>query len=155
MPHSALEVRPIGVLRVDGDGVRVELDPRLAPALKGLEHYSHLHVLWWFSGRDNAADRARLEVNPPHRGTPGPMGVFATRSPCRPNPIAVSTARILEVDEARAVVRLDWTDARDGTPVLDLKPYSPGLDRVEDCAEPAWHEDWPKSYEEARASGEN
>lgn len=153
MPDDALMLHPIGILRNDG-GVRVELDPRYAPALKGLERYSHLHVLWWFSERDSEADRARLEVLPHHRDARESVGVFSTRAPCRPNPIALSTARILDVDFDRGVVVLEWTDARDGAPVLDLKPYSPGLDRVEDCREPGWHAAWPRSYEEARARRE-
>lgn len=154
MTGEALMVRPIGILRSDSAGVRVELAEGLAPALQGLEHYSHIHVLWWFSERDSADDRARLVVEPSHRPAPGPMGVFAARSPCRPNPIALSVGKIEAVDRARGAVWLDWTDARDGAPVLDLKPYSPGLDRVEDCREPNWHAGWPRSYDEARARGE-
>lgn len=150
----ALEIQPIGVLRKDGAGVRVELEGAYAPGLLGLELYSHVHILWWFSRRDNPEDRARLQVTPPHRGTPGPMGVFASRSPSRPNPIALSTGRILAVDRERGVLTLDWSDAEDGTPVLDIKPYSSGLDRVMETEEPYWHADWPHTYEEARAIGE-
>ena len=145
-----LTVRPIGVIRKGADGVRVELEEPYRPGLEGLERYSHLHVLWWFSRRDSAADRSITQVHPPHRGTPGVMGVFASRSPSRPNPIALSTGKILSIDRARGWVRLDWTDAEDGSPVLDLKPYSPGLDRVEETRVPYWHADWPKTYEEAR-----
>ena len=82
------------------------------------------------------------------------MGVFASRSPSRPNPVALSTGRILAVDRERGVPTLDWSDAEDGTPVLDIKPYSSGLDRVMETKEPDWHADWPHTYEEARARGE-
>ncbi len=57
--------------------------------------------------------------------------MFAARSPERPNPIAVSNAAIAYVDEEKGVVGLYWIDALDGTPVLDLKPYTPGIDRIE------------------------
>ena len=82
------------------------------------------------------------------------MGVFASRSPSRPNPIALSTGRILNVDREQGILTLDWSDAEDGTPVLDIKPYSSGLDRVMETEEPYWHADWPHTYEEARARGE-
>ena len=147
---ETLSIRPIGAIRLEEGGPCVELDPAFLPALKGLEHYSHVHVFWWFSRRDNPVDRAVTQVNPAHGAAPGPMGVFASRSPCRPNPIALSTAEITYIDPVRGRVGLAWTDAEDGTPVVDLKPYSPGLDRVLDCREPAWHRDWPRSYEEAR-----
>ena len=101
MEHKTLHIAPIGVLRKDEKGVRVELERAYAPGLLGLELYSHVHILWWFDRRDNPEDRSRLQVRPPHRGTPGPMGVFASRSPSRPNPIALSTGRILAVDRER------------------------------------------------------
>lgn len=154
MEHKTLHIAHIGVLRKDEKGVRVELERAYAPGLLGLELYSHVHILWWFDRRDNPEDRSRLQVRPPHRGTPGPMGVFASRSPSRPNPIALSTGRILAVDRERGVLTLDWSDAEDGTPVLDIKPYSSGLDRVMETKEPDWHAGWPHTYEEARARGE-
>ena len=59
------------------------------------------------------------------------MGIFATRAPLRPNPIALSTAEVLDIDQANGILRLAYIDALDGTPVLDIKPYTPSLDRVE------------------------
>ena len=150
---QTLSIRPIGAIRIGEEGPYVELEPPYLPALKGLEYYSHVHILWWFSRRDNPADRGVTQVHPAHGAAPGPMGVFASRSPSRPNPIALSTAEITFVDAGRGRIGLDWTDAEDGTPVVDIKPYSPGLDRVEDCREPAWHGDWPGSYEASRAAG--
>lgn len=154
MEQKTLHITPIGVLRKDENGVRVELEPAYTPGLLGLELYSHVHILWWFDRRDNPEDRSRLQVRSPHRGTPGPMGVFASRSPSRPNPIALSTGRILNVDREQGILTLDWSDAEDGTPVLDIKPYSSGLDRVMETEEPYWHADWPHTYEEARARRE-
>ena len=127
---QTLSIRPIGAIRIGEEGPYVELEPPYLPALKGLEYYSHVHILWWFSRRDNPADRGVTQVHPAHGAAPGPMGVFASRSPCRPNPIALSTAEITFVDAGRGRIGLDWTDAEDGTPVVDIKPYSPGLDRV-------------------------
>lgn len=75
--------------------------------------------------------------------------MFAARSPERPNPIAVSSAAIAYVDEEKGVVGLYWIDALDGTPVLDLKPYTPGIDRIERPRTPARCAHRPRSYEES------
>lgn len=143
--------RAIGTIRVQGGLCMVELLPAYIPALKGLEEYGHLHLLWWFDGSDTPASRSRLLVKQPSGQAPGMMGVFATRTPHRPNPIALGTARILWVDHRNGRIRIDQTDARDGTPVLDIKPYAPGNDRVEHPTGPCWQRGWAKSYEESRA----
>lgn len=144
-----MELRPIGRVRSDGDGMRVALDAGLAPALTGLEGFDHVQVLCWFSGAADEASRAALTVEAPYRGGPGALGVFATRGPSRPNPLALSCARLLAVDAARAVLWVDYIDMEDGTPVLDIKPYTPSLDRVERPGTPAWCADWPGSREAA------
>ena len=108
----------------------IVLDPRWVGGLQGLDSVSHVVVLYWM-------DRARrdLIVQAPrhyseHRGT------FALRSPVRPNPIAVSVARLLEIrDNELSVVGLDCID---GTPLLDLKPYFAATDSVPD-ASVGWH----------------
>lgn len=110
----------------------VELDPRWAAALAGVETCSHLIVLYWM-------DRARrdLAVQVPAHYAAG-RGTFALRSPVRPNPIALSVVRLLKVDgTALSVVGLDCLD---GTPLLDIKPYFASTDSVPD-AEVGWHRD--------------
>lgn len=77
------------------------------------------------------------------------MGVFALRSPERPNPIAVSNADIAYVDEENGVVGLYYIDAFDGTQVIDLKPYTPSIDRIANPETPQWCSHWPKFYEES------
>jgi len=106
-------------------------------ALLHLEQFSHVLVLWWAQGHDNDADRATVRVHP----RPAPehlMGVFATRSPARPNPIAVTVCRLRSVDEASGILHVEDLDAADDTPVLDLKPYLPSNDRVRDARGPDW-----------------
>ncbi len=75
------------------------------------------------------------------------MGTFATRSPMRPNPIAISCVGVTSIDKDNVIIGLDWIDAHDGTPILDIKPYTPSLDRVESPSVPKWCEHWPKSLE--------
>ena len=89
-----------------------------------------------------------MEEKPYIKG-PDALGVFATRSPMRPNPIAVSSVGIAYVDEAAATVGLYYIDALPESPVLDLKPYTPSVDRVESPSVPEWCAHWPRSYEES------
>jgi tRNA-Thr(GGU) m(6)t(6)A37 methyltransferase TsaA len=101
---------------------RIVLDPQVTDALLGLESGSDVIVLSYF----HQADRDVLQVHP--RGHPdNPLrGVFATRSPARPNPIAVTSARIERI--ADNVLHVVGLDARDGTPVLDIKSHAEAFD---------------------------
>ena len=74
---------------------------------------------------------------------------FATRSPERPNPIALSCSYITYIDEENGIIGLAYIDAENDTPVLDIKPYTPSLDRVENPITPKWCEDWPDSVEKS------
>ena len=146
---DAIKVEPIGKIVNGIDGAKVVLGKAFAAGLKGLEGYGHVLVLWWMDGCDNAAARATLVERKPYRKGPDEIGVFALRSPERPNPIAVSNAAIAYVDAESGTVGLRWIDAADGSPVLDLKPYTPSIDRVERPSTPGWCAHWPPSVEES------
>jgi tRNA-Thr(GGU) m(6)t(6)A37 methyltransferase TsaA len=108
----------------------IVLDPRWVAGLQGLESVSHVVVLYWM-------DRARrdLVLQAPHH-YPERRGTFALRSPVRPNPIAVSVARLIRIEgNTLSVVGLDCVD---DTPLLDLKPYFASTDAVPD-ASVGWH----------------
>lgn len=92
------------------------------PGLRDLQQYSHLVVLCWF----DRADRTQLTATPPHTGIE--HGVFATRSPNRPNPIGLCIVDLISCREGALSVR--GLDAIEGTPVLDIKPYMPEIDCV-------------------------
>jgi tRNA-Thr(GGU) m(6)t(6)A37 methyltransferase TsaA len=101
----------------------VEFDRERIPAeaLRGLEQSSHLWLLCWFHG---CVDQGwRPTVRPPRLGGDERIGVFATRAPHRPNPIALSLVRLLAVEDRQ--LRVLGGDLLDGTPVLDIKPYLP------------------------------
>jgi tRNA-Thr(GGU) m(6)t(6)A37 methyltransferase TsaA len=100
--------------RHDAEGV-LELSPALEPGLTDIEGFSHLYVLWVF----DRAQGFELTGTPPTDTRP--HGVFATRSPRRPNPIALSVVRLLRREGHRLFVR--GVDMLDGTPILDIKPY--------------------------------
>jgi len=78
------------------------------------------------------------------------IGIFATRSPVRPNPIALSAVPVLGIDTAAGIIRVPFIDADDHTPVLDIKPYLPATERVRDVNVPAWSSHWPQWYEDNR-----
>lgn len=146
---NCVQLFPIGKIENDGENVRIVLDKKYARGLQGLAEYSHVQILWWANACDNPNVRGTLTERKPYTNGPEELGVFAMRAPERPNPIAVSIADIAYVDEENGVVELCYVDAFDGTPVLDLKPYMPSIDRVENPKMPDWCSHWPKSYEES------
>ena len=116
-------LRPIGRVRKTGQKTRIVIDREFQAGLLGLDGFSHVYVLYWFDRNDNQEKRSVLQVHP--RGNPSnPLsGVFATRSPARPNLIAVSLCRIIKIQDN--IVEIDDIDAFPDSPVLDLKPFIP------------------------------
>lgn len=139
----------IGKIINQENAVGVVLDKKFIAALTGLEEYSHVQILWWADRCDNEEGRTTATIEKPYTKGPNNLGVFATHSPERPNPIAVSNVEIEHIDKENGILWLYYIDAFNGTPVLDLKPYMPSLDRVENAMVPKWCAHWPKSYEES------
>ena len=97
--------------------------------VRGIEAFSHLWLIWCFS--ENAGAKASPTVRPPRLGGNSRVGVFATRSPFRPNPIGLSCVRLLRVEEGESgsrVLVVAGADLMDGTPIYDIKPYLPSAD---------------------------
>ena len=102
-------------------------------ALRGIEGFSHIWVIWGFS---EAEYRGALTVRPPRLGGNTRMGVFATRSPFRPNGLGLSSLRLVgmrEVEGQGTVLLVSGADMMDGTPIYDIKPYLPYTDSHEDA----------------------
>jgi len=98
---------------------------RQAEAIRGLEDFDFLWLIWGFSANP-PSDKASLTVRPPRLGGNRRMGVFATRSPFRPNPLGLSCVRLDRVDFDRhdgPVIYVKGADLMDGTPIYDIKPY--------------------------------
>ncbi|MCS7276949.1 MAG: tRNA (N6-threonylcarbamoyladenosine(37)-N6)-methyltransferase TrmO [Dehalococcoidia bacterium] len=115
---------------------RIVLRPELAPALLGLDLYSHIYVLFWLHLIPDELRGSRLQLHPRDREDLPLQGLFATRSQLRPNPLGLSVVRLLSVRDN--VLRVVGLDAIDGTPVLDLKPYIPYYDAVPNASVPGW-----------------
>ena len=117
---------------------RIVFEPeyRNADALRGIEGFSHLWLIWQFS--EAVREDWSPTVRPPRLGGNERMGVFATRSPFRPNPIGLSCVRLerIEFSDARGpVLHVAGADLMDGTPIYDIKPYIPYADCHPDAAE--------------------
>ena len=137
------QLYPIGQVQRTEDGIRLQIKAPFRPALKQLGHFSHVMVFWWADQFDSDEGRHMLQVDPPY--APGHLsGVFATRAPFRPNPIAMTTCKLLGVDEDNGLVEVADIDAFDGSQILDLKAYFPVCDRVKQAHIPEWLVDWPE-----------
>jgi tRNA-Thr(GGU) m(6)t(6)A37 methyltransferase TsaA len=131
-----LTLNPIGVVRLQEDRTVLEILPQFAPALDGLAGFSHVWVFYWFHDNDRPEERATLKVHP-RRDPANPLtGVFATRAPVRPNLIGLCACRILKIKGN--LVEVADLDAKDGSPLLDLKPYIPPGDCIPEAVTPEW-----------------
>ncbi len=110
---------------------------RVPEALRGIESYSHLWLIWGFhqAVREGENQSWRPTVRPPRLGGNTRMGVFATRSPFRPNPIGLTVVKLLAVEDSPEgkVLIVAGADMMDGTPIYDIKPYLPYVDSVPDA----------------------
>lgn len=102
----------------------------------------HLRILWWFDKFDKPELRKTLHVNPPYENAPK-SGVFATRSPVRPNLIASTLVKILSVDRSKNVIEISGFDGFDGTKIININPYEPLEENIRDYYLPAHLEHWP------------
>jgi tRNA-Thr(GGU) m(6)t(6)A37 methyltransferase TsaA len=140
-----ITLRPIGYVLNEVDEItpmrdgwaeitsEIHLDPALAPGLDGLEDFSHVLVVFWMHGVEESGRGVRGRVV----GADGPpAGTFALRTPRRPNPVGVTTVRLL--GRRDHVLRVLGLDAVSGSSVLDIKPYSERHDVAEDPTLPEW-----------------
>jgi len=116
--------------RARGGTAHVEVDAAYRPGLMGLEKFSHAIVLYWL----HQSRRDLLVQAPKHSGKT--HGTFALRSPVRPNPIGLAVVRLLKVDADTGRIDIDAIDCLDGTPLVDIKPYRPGVDAVPGATTP-------------------
>jgi len=125
-PHSDRTDMPRSTSAAAGAKGTVEILEEYRAGLKDLDGFSHVILIWQF-------DRSigyHLEAHPPKQTEP--KGVFATRSPHRPNPIGLSMVRLERIENG--VLHVDGVDMLDGTPLLDIKPYIPATDSIPDAA---------------------
>jgi len=112
----------------------IEIDEAWAEALDGIEGFSHIWVLWWIDRSPDAPTAQR--VHPEGRAEIPLVGLFATRSPRRPNPLGLTCVELIE--RQGRLLRVQGLDAFENTPILDIKPYLRRGDRIETATMPSW-----------------
>lgn len=136
----------VGNVRKPEDGsIFIKIDRQYWEAAYQLDKFSHIIVLWWITGRDDPTSRTHLQDYPPQDNAEL-SGIFASRSPVRPTPIGLSIVAIKKIDEDRRRIYIDQIDAFDETPVVDIKPYMPSSDRVDNARVPSWFRDNTPRY---------
>ncbi len=127
----------IGIVdRAGEQEARIRIFEEYRAGLKGIEKYSHVIVLYWFHVRDNEEDRRTLLVFPKKHAVNVETGVFACRSPSRPNPIGLCVTRLLKAEQC--ILTVKGLDAFEGSPIVDVKPYVPRADSLSDALAPKW-----------------
>ncbi len=111
------------------------LEESYADALDGIEDYSHVLVIFWL---DRAKAPQSLKEHVQRRKELPVVGVFARRAPSRPNPIAVTAVRVMS--RKKNILTVKGLDAINGTPILDIKPYTPAFDKVDEARVPEWND---------------
>ncbi len=149
MSKKEYKLSPVGQVQAGSDGFVLKIEPQYRPALQGLAEFGHITVMWWSHYLDTAEHRGVVVSEQPYKNAPAQLGIFATRSPLRPNPICLSTVAVLSVDVEKGLVVVPWIDAEDGTPILDIKPYHPSADRIREIHMPEWCRHWPQWYEDS------
>jgi tRNA-Thr(GGU) m(6)t(6)A37 methyltransferase TsaA len=134
--QSEFRVYPVGLIRKKDDAAWIEIFAEYREAMLGLEGYSHIHVFFWFHENDTAELRRTLQVHPRKDPSNPLTGVFATHSPKRPNLIGLTRCRIRGVEGNR--IAIDAIDARDGSPVIDIKCFIPDREPLADLRLPDW-----------------
>ena len=147
---NTINLNPVAVVKTEAIGKEVRdkmvisqivFREELTEALEGIEEFSHLFVLFWLNEMSEE-DRRIMKVHPRGRSDMPLLGIFATRTPHRPNPIGLTRVKILNIEGN--VVTVQGLDAYDGTPVLDIKPFD-SWDTTEDFKVPNW---WKKLEKE-------
>lgn len=142
-------VKSIGTIKQEKGQFSIALDETYRGGLTALEGFQFLQILWWADQVDQEELRNMVLLDKPYTKGPEKIGVFATRSPVRPNPLALSIIGVMELRAEEGIITTPYIDAEPGTPVLDIKPYHPSTERVKDVGVPSWCRHWPQWYEDS------
>lgn len=140
--NGIIKIKPLGkaknnVLKPTLPGwknivTEIIIDKKYAKGLDGLKDYSHVIIVYWM----DKETECHLKHHPQGRKDVPYIGIFACRCPQRPNRIAISTVKLLSIKGNK--IKVKGLDILNGTPIIDIKPYTPQFDRVEKAQVPAW-----------------
>ena len=133
---ATYNIHPVGWIRKTEDTACIEIFEAYLDAMLGLEGFSHIQVIFWFHDNDSPGHRGTLQVHPRNNPANPLTGVFATHSPRRPNLIGLTCCRIIGIDGTR--IAIEAIDARDGSPVIDIKCFIPDAQPLADTRLPEW-----------------
>ena len=137
------EFKFIGVVENAGELSKVKIFPEFCAGLQRLNDFSHIIILYWIHLRDKENERRTLRVVPRrHPGAPQ-VGVFASRSPSRPNPVGFCVAELVKIGDCTLTVK--GLDAFENSPIIDIKPYIPRADSIPEARVPEWTSRGPSS----------
>ena len=139
--NETFEVISIGKIDRTKDTPKIVLNEKYRSALLEMDSFSHVNVVWWGDKYEDYRHQIDMQMYPPYAPEVR-TGLFATRSPVRPNPILITTCKIMGMNIEKGEVMINEIDAFDGTPVLDLKAYFPTEDRVKDFVVPDRFKEW-------------
>ena len=137
------EIRFIGVVEEDGELSKVRIFPEFCLGLQRLNDFSHIIILYWFHLRDNETERRTLRVVPRRHPEAPQVGVFASRSPSRPNPVGLCVTELVKIEECALTVK--GLDALQNSPIIDIKPYIPRADSISKARVPEWTSGGPRT----------
>jgi len=149
MLNNEFTIKAIGFVKSDNSSFSIVIADEWKSALKELDGFSHIQIVWWCHLCDNAEYRKTTISKKPYKNAPDTIGIFATRSPVRPNPLAISSVAIISIDHKNGIIKVPFIDAENGTPVIDIKPYHPATERIKEVRVPDWCDHWPKWYEDS------
>ena len=135
--YGKSELAHIGVVESgDEKEAKIRIFPEFCAGLKGIDEFSHLIILYWIHSRDTEEERRTLQVIPRRHALKVEVGVFACRSPTRPNPIGLCVVKLMKVKDC--VLTVKGLDAFEGSPIIDIKPYLPRADSIPNARVPRW-----------------
>lgn len=126
----------IGTVESAGEISKVKIFSEFCAGLQNLDDFSHIIILYWCHLRDKEDERRVLRVTPRRHLHNSQVGVFASRSPTRPNPIALCVTQLVEIQNCTLSVR--GLDAFESSPIIDIKPYIPRADSIPNAKAPRW-----------------
>ena len=145
---KTIQVNAIGSIHHEKGEFFIKLEEAYKDGLTNIDGFSHLQIVWWGNLFEAPEYRDQLTEEKPYKSGPEKVGVFATRSQFRPNPILITTIFVEKIDFDRGIIYTPYIDAENDTPLLDIKPYHL-FERVDNCRVPQWCSHWPASYEKA------
>ncbi|MBN1501845.1 MAG: SAM-dependent methyltransferase [Spirochaetes bacterium] len=142
-----MELTEIGKINQQDGLFSIQLHEKYKKGLTNIEGFSLLNILWWADQTEDEAYGSDYVIRKPYVKGPESIGVFATRSQIRPNPVCITPVSVFKIDQAAGIIYTYYIDAFPGSSVIDIKPYLPSTDIAKNVSVPEWCSHWPDSID--------